>query len=178
MKNNKTFLLFFIIIILIILGGYYCIKHLNNNKNETQIGSEYTPQEEINEQQLRQTIVSLYFINPETGKITPEARMIDVADLAHEPYKKLIDLLIEGPKSEKLKKLIPDNVKVNKAEINGDCVTLDLSEEFLNYGDDVTKNNIINSIVNTLTELTEVNSVKILINGQMNDSINDVYVRL
>ena len=33
--------------------------------------------------------------------------------------------------------------------------------------------NTINSIVNTLTELTEVNSIKILINGEENKSFND-----
>ena len=178
MKKNKTLLLFFIIVILIIITGYYVIKHLSIKTDENQVISEYTPQEEINEKQLRQTIVSLYFINPETGNITPEARMIDVADLAHDPYKQLINLLIDGPKSEKLQKLIPDNVKINNTELKGDCVILDLSEEFLNCGEDTTKNNIINSIVNTLTELTEVNSIKILINGQQNDTFNDIYVRV
>ena len=39
------------------------------------------------------------------------------------------------------------------------------------------KNNIINSIVNTLTELTEVNSVKILIDGQENSQFNETYQR-
>ena len=43
-----------------------------------------------------------------------------------------------------------------------DCAVLDFSEEFLNYNknDEKIKNNIINCIVNTLTELTEVNKVK------------------
>ena len=33
----------------------------------------------------------------------------------------------------------------------------------------------INSLVNTLTQLTEVNKVKILINGNDNEEFNEVY---
>lgn len=177
MKGSKLIFVFCIVAILIVVGGYFGIQYLNNKSDKQEI-SEYTPQEEINEEQLRQTIVSLYFINTENGKLIPEARMIDVANLAYEPYKELINLLIDGPKSEKLSKLMPSNVKINNAELKGDCVILDLSEEFLNYSDETTKNNMINSIVNTLTELTEVNSVKFLINGQEKDVISDIYKRV
>ena len=60
-----------------------------------------------------------------------------------------------------------------------DCLVLDLSEEFLNYNknDEKSKNNLINSIVNTMTELTEVNKVKILINGNQNEEFNQIYER-
>ena len=37
---------------------------------------------------------------------------------------------------------------------------------------------IINSIVNTLTNLKEVESVKFLINGEVNDKIADTYVKI
>ena len=36
---------------------------------------------------------------------------------------------------------------------------------------------IINSIVNTLTNLKEINSVKFLINGEINDKISDTYIK-
>lgn len=35
---------------------------------------------------------------------------------------------------------------------------------------------MINSIVNTLTQLTEVNQVKILIDGNTNDEFKDIYI--
>ena len=40
------------------------------------------------------------------------------------------------------------------------------------------KENLINSIVNSLTELTEVNKVKFLIEGQENEQFKDIYVRI
>ena len=74
---------------------------------------------------------------------------------------------------------MPDNVKVNNTTIKDNCVTLDFSNEFLNYNnDEELKNKIINSIVNSLTELNEVNSIKITINGQEVDQFKEVYVRI
>ena len=60
-----------------------------------------------------------------------------------------------------------------------DCVTLDFSQEFLNYDktNEKTKENMVNSIVNTLTQLTEVNKVKILIEGNQNNEFNETYTK-
>ena len=49
--------------------------------------------------------------------------------------------------------------------------------EFLNYENEDKKLKIINSIVNTLTNLKEVNSVSFLINGEKNDEISEVYLK-
>ena len=72
-----------------------------------------------------------------------------------------------------------ENTKVLKTYTEGDCVVLDLSKEFLNYSKEDTKQkqNMIDSIVNTLTELTEVNSVKFMIDGQSNEEFKDIYTR-
>ena len=48
-----------ILIILVIVGVYFFIK----NKEEKNEIIEYVPEQEISEEQLRQTIVSLYFKN-------------------------------------------------------------------------------------------------------------------
>ena len=140
---------------------------------------EYIPEEEITEQQLRQTIVSLYFQSKETKELVPEARLVDIKEIINTPYEKLVNLLIEGPKNEKSQKIIPENTKLLKTYLENDCVVLDFSSEFLNYNkeDEQEKKNLINSLVNTLTELTEINSVKILIDGNINDQFKEVYTR-
>ena len=181
MKNKKIFIIFSILLIVILIGGYFGIKYAKNksekiNNNEI---AEYTPEEEITDKQLRQTIVSVYFPSKETNEIVPEARLIDIKEIINTPYEKLVNLLIEGPKNEKNNKIIPENTKLLRNYLDGDCVVLDFSEEFLNYdkNNEQEKNNIIKSIVNTLTELTEINKVKILINGNINDEFNEVYTR-
>lgn len=178
MKNKKIILLFLILLIIIFVVGFFAIKFVKNKK-EREIQNEYIPEEEISDEQLRETIVSLYFPDKETNMLKPEARLVNVKELIQSPYKVLIELIINGPKNDKLKVIIPENTKLLNSSLEGECLTLDFSSELLNYSnnDSKEKENLINSIVNTVTELNEVNKVKILINGQTNDEFKNEYVR-
>ena len=173
MKINKK-LIISIIIILIIVGVaiWYFFFNDGNKQNEIR---EIIPEEEISEEQMRQTIVSLYFYNSNTKSLVPEGRLIDVKDLIEEPYKKLMELLIEGPQNESLSKTIPEGTIINKIELKGDILYLDLSKEFVDNhsGGEEMESATIYSIVNTMTNLTEVNAVKILIDGEENKAFND-----
>ena len=109
--------------------------------------------------------------------MAPEARLVDIKEIMNTPYDKLVNMLIEGPKNEKYTKLIPENTKLNQTYKEKDMVYLDFSSEFLNYNkeDPTVKQNIIDSLIKTLTQLTEVNSIKILIDGEENAEFNEVY---
>lgn len=178
MKNKKIFWVFVVLLCIIIIAGFFTIKYVREKQKNKKI-QEYVPEEEITEEQYRQTIVSLFFENIETKELTPEARMIDIKELINNPYEKLMNMLMEGPKNEKLNKLIPENTKVLSINKEGDTLTIDFSSEFLNYdkSSDSGKSNLIYSIVNTMTELTEINHVKFLINGEENSEFSDIYVR-
>lgn len=178
MKNKKILIIFVCLFLLVLIGGYFAINYVKS-KNEETIVEEYVPEEEITEEQLRQTIVSLYFLDIQTNELAPEARLIDIKEMMSAPYEKLVNLLIEGPKSEKSVKLIPDNTKLLQNYLEGDCLVLDFSVEFLNYDkvNEKGKENLVNSLVNTLTELSEINEVKILIDGKENQEFNEVYTR-
>lgn len=173
MKINKK-LIISIIIILIIVGVaiWYFFFNDGNKQNEIR---KIIPEEEISEEQMRQTIVSLYFYNSNTKSLVPEGRLIDVKELIEEPYKKLMELLIEGPQNESLSKTIPEGTIINKIELKGDILYLDLSKEFVDNhsGGEEMESATIYSIVNTMTNLTEVNAVKILIDGEENKAFND-----
>jgi len=172
--NKKTFLVIVIILILCIVGvGIYLI--VKNNPEAQPKTDEIEPVEEISEEQMRTTLVTLYYQNSETKQLTPEGRMVDVKNLLTDPYTELINLLIEVPKNEKLQTVIPTGTKVLKTELKEDIVYVDFSKEFIenHQGGENEQLLTINSIVNTLTELNEVNGVKILINGQENKSFKD-----
>lgn len=178
MKNKKIIIIFTLLLIAILVGGFYGIKYAKNKSNEN-TEEEYVPQEEITEEQARQTIVSLYFPDKESKELIPEARLIDIKDLINNTYERIMNLLIEGPKNDKSERIIPEGTKVLKTYMENDCLTLDLSAEFLNYNknDEKVKKNIINSIVNTMTELTEVNKVKIMVDGKECEDFKDTYQR-
>ena len=170
---KKIIILIIIVIICIVVGVILFL----NNKSKEEI-QEYQPQEEISEEQERQTMVSLYFVNKTTKTLEPEARLIDVKELINNPYTTLINLLIEGPKNENHEKTIPDGTTLLNSSLEGDVLKLDFSQEFINnhVGSMEEEKTTINSIVNTLTELTEVNSIKILINGEENKSFIDAEI--
>ena len=170
--NSKKVTYILITIIVVLLIVFAILKWPKEKEEEI---SEYIPEQEITESQARQTLVTLYYCNSETGELLPEARLIDAKELIQNPYKTLVELLIAGPKNEKVKANIPQGTVVNSAELKGDMVILDLSKEFVNgvsLGETEEKK-IVNSIVNTLVELTEVNSVKILIDGEENREFED-----
>lgn len=158
-----------ILIIAIIVGVYFFIK----NKEEENEITEYTPQEEITDEQMRQTIVSLYFKN--SNGLMPEARLVDVKELINNPYEKILTMLLEGPKNENLQKTIPEGTKVNKIEKQGENLIIDFSEEFiLNHQEGEENEKLtIKSIVKTVTELTEINGIQIKINGEENKEFKD-----
>lgn len=161
--NRKTLIIIIVLVIAIAITGILLWSNRSKNMEENVI----QPQEEITDEQMRTALVTLYYMNKETKELTPEGKMIDVKKLLADPYETLINLLIEQPKNEKLQSAIPNGTKVLGAELKGNVVYLDLSNEFIE-NNSVEEKTIINAIVNTLTELNEVNGVKILINGQEN----------
>lgn len=151
-----------IVIIAIIVGVYFLL----TNKEEKNEIEEYTPQEEITDEQMRQTMVSLYFKNG--NGLIPEARLMDVKELINNPYEKILQMLVEGPKNENLQKTIPEGTRINKIEKQADTLIIDFSEEFITNQKEEEEKITLQSILKTVTELTEINGIKIKINGEEN----------
>lgn len=170
MKGKKIIIL---LVILLIIGViiFFCTR----SRQEEVVQSEIIPEEEISEEQERKTMISLYFKDKQTGELTKENRMIDVKVLANNPYKELVQMLIDGPKTENLQSTIPDGTKINNIEIRSNIVYIDFSRDFINNHEGGLENEIktVYSIVDTLTELNEVTFVRILIDGEENLGFTD-----
>ena len=164
MKNKKIFTILLLTLIIISVALFIIVKNYNGEKNVNEQISDYTPQEEISPEQLRQTALSLYFLD-EAGNLKEERRLIDSKKLVNNPYKELISLVIEGPTSSNLTNVFPKNTQILDAIIQKNQVTLDFSSEILNFTNETEKLNIINSILNTLGQLNEVKSIRILVNN-------------
>lgn len=176
MKNKKILFILICVLIIIIISLFFIIKKFNSQETteENPTLTEYTPEEEISSEQLRETIVTLYFVDADNN-LKSEGKLIDSVKLLKNPYKELISLLISGPTSDTLRNVFPEGTNILDATIINNCVTLNFSEQILNYTDDNQKYNIINSILNTLTELNEVNSIKILVNNAPAEKFNEEY---
>ena len=161
-----------IMIILVILAVLICGILIFN----TNVEVEYVPETEIKEVDLRKTMVTLYFQGKENKELQKESRLIDSKDLLLDPYAELLNMLIVGPESDFLQKTVPEGTRLLSVELVGNCLNINLSKEFIENAsqDENDKRNYIYSIVNTVTELNEVNSVKILIEGQESTGFEDI----
>ena len=174
MKNKR--ILAVIVLILIIVLSFIIYKNVSIENKEDEY-QDYVPEQEISEEQMRQTKLVLYFANNETGELETEIKVVDANTLIKNPEKQIMELLIKGPQSSNLKKLIPDGTILHDIKIENSCAIINVSNEFLNYQNDEEKYNIINSIVNSLTNLKEINSVKFLINGEENENLSETYMK-
>lgn len=175
MKNRKFGMyIIILIIVLLVLGiGYLVYINLTGEEVNDKI-TEYIPEEEITDEQIRKTNIELFFWNQENNLLEKEIRSIDAKKLIEEPAKVIIEELLKGPNNKSLIKLIPENTKINNAKIEKGTLYIDFSEEFINsnIGEDK-EILLINSIKKSMEQLLEINSIKILINNQENMQFND-----
>ena len=85
MKRKKIVAI--ISLIFIIVLAFLVYKNVSIEKSQNDEYQDYTPQEEISEEQNRQTKVTLYFANAETGELETEIKIIDANTLINKPEK-------------------------------------------------------------------------------------------
>ena len=159
-KKLSMYLIIVLLIIIFLFVGWFAIKNHKNHKNNKKI-NEYIPEEEISNKQLRMTNISLFFLNKENGEIEEEIRKIDSKELLNNPEEKLINYLIEGPKNEKLKKIIPENIKLINIDKNNGNLLIEFSENISNLEN---YEKIEKAIIQTVSQLNEINKIEIIIN--------------
>ena len=84
-----------ILFLLLIISGIGYLVYVNvyfgNNSEDLY---DHIPEEILPDDELRRTIVNLYFFNLESGELIQEPRTIDTINLLNNPYQTLIELLL------------------------------------------------------------------------------------
>lgn len=111
---------------------------------------------------VTQQNVSLYFLDKENNDLVCETRNIMIPD-ATVVFDEIISSLIRGPQSDDLQPVISKSTKVVGAEKTDNVLKVDLSKDFLESEDLIIART---ALVNTLTQLEDVEYVKIDIEGQ------------
>jgi len=118
--------------------------------------------------------IHLYFANEDSSKLKLEVRHIPVSE-AKKSVNNLagivVNELIKGPTKKGLKPTIPEGTKLIKSSvpIKAGVATVNLSKDFVDKhpgGKDAERLTIY-SIVNSLTEIKDIQEVKFLINGKV-----------
>lgn len=120
------------------------------------------PGEQINSS-LRTTL-TLYFASEDGTQLVKETRVVHYSsNISLE--KLVVEQLIEGPKTSGLQATIPSGTKlITITVVDGVCY-VNLDETFRNQKSEVTEQAVLFSIVNSLSELPDVNKVQISVNG-------------
>ena len=173
--NKKKLIIGLFLLVFIVLLVYYILTNISISKVSEDEYLNYTPQEEISDIQSRQTSIVLYFLDKQTNELKSHSKIINSNELLENPYKVIVQSLLEKPSNSNLESVFPENTRLLDAKLDKNCVVLNFSEDLLNFKNDEEKYNIINCILNSLSQLTEVNSIKFLINNKQVESIAEEY---
>lgn len=111
--------------------------------------------------------ITLYFGDSNAENVIAEKR--DVQLYKGELLEKVIFLeLMKGPQTDGLHGTIPEGTKLLSIKTGKGLCTLDLSKEFVDNspGGTASESMTLNSVVNSLTELSYIKNVQFLIDGQ------------
>ncbi len=110
---------------------------------------------------------TLYYASRDGQSLVKEKREIYYnSNLS--PEKLVMEYLMTNPHADDAISPIPDSTKLLNINVNRGVCYLNLDENFLNATDKISQQVVIYSIVNSLCELSEISSVQIAINGEMN----------
>jgi len=103
-----------------------------------------------------------------------EARTVSAENKYVDALYELMKLPVDGS----LHRLIPESTKINSVTVENGLAKVDLSEEFVEdrFRSDTTDILLIYSIVNTLTEFPEINSVSFYIDGEKLDILGELAI--
>lgn len=116
--------------------------------------------------------VTLYFLNQDGTRLVNEIRYISMEDAkqgTEHLASVLVKELIKGPATSELKPTIPEEASLRSpVKLEGRTAVVDMTQEFVDNhpGGKEAEEMTIFSIVNTLTELKDIDTVKFLINGK------------
>jgi len=113
--------------------------------------------------------IRVYYAN-ETGEyLVGETREIPYENR----YLEALVELIKSPIDSTLYQLVPDTTTIYSIEIDNGVATVDLSQDFVDdrFNSDIMDNLLVYSIVNTLTEFTDINSVAFSVEGEKINSL-------
>ena len=113
---------------------------------------------------FQETLISVYFAN-KTGDFLLESDVKVTYNGVVSTERLILNQLIKGPLSSSMQSVIPEGTILNKISIQDGICYVDFSEEFMKTREGISPEVTIYSVVNSLTELSDVHKVQFLIDG-------------
>ncbi|MCD8150124.1 MAG: GerMN domain-containing protein [Clostridiales bacterium] len=124
------------------------------------------PSEALNNIQTAE--LTLYFASTDGQSLVRETQLVYYYSSNISTEKLVMEQLLEGPVSDDAQSTIPaDTGLISVSVMDGACM-VNLDENFLTQNYDIREDVVIYSIVNSLAELSTVDTVQIAVNGENN----------
>ena len=117
-----------------------------------------------NEEFYQETVVTVYFAN-KTGDFLVESDLKVTYNGMISTERLILNQLMQEPHSSSMQSVIPKGTVLNKVSIQDGICYVDFSEEFMKISEGISPEVTIYSVVNSLTELSNVHKVQFLIDG-------------
>jgi spore germination protein GerM len=141
------------------------------DENENTGGETKEDTEEVKNGEIA---INVYYLDAMGESLVAEARVVS----SENKYVDALYELMKLPIDSSLYRLVPDSTKINSIIVEDGLAKVDLSKEFVEdrITSDTEDNLLIYSIVNTLTEFEEVNSVTFFIDGEKLNTLGELDV--
>jgi len=148
MRTTKILILFLALIILFLFG---CAS--NSSQGE----------EDIKKDRVEK--IKLYYGDANNEKMVTEEREISFPQ-GVDKYKLILEELIKGPENQELTANIAENTKVYGTIKQKSDLIVNFSKEFNQFGGSVAEIIAVGSIINTITQLDDIERIKIMVEGE------------
>ncbi|QGT98802.1 hypothetical protein SYNTR_0209 [Candidatus Syntrophocurvum alkaliphilum] len=119
--------------------------------------------------------LTLYFSDDQAQFLVAEQRDVEVEDKEDTSLvaSKVVEELINGPEQQDLFQTIPDETKLLGVEIEQNIAYVNFSQEFVtnHWGGTAGEAMTLYSIINSLTELSEIEKVQILVEDEVLETL-------
>lgn len=165
--NKKRLCLFVLILSMFVLAAAGCNPTADRD-------SDKTPPPATANETIEQDI-TLYFSDDQAMYLKPEIRTVTVEKARQEEQirEAVINELIKGPRDSNLYQTIPPETKLLGIEVKDQIAYVDFSEEIRSkhWGGSTGEIMTMGSIVNSLTELEDIEQVLVLIEGETQETL-------
>ena len=138
-------------------------------ESEQTEGNDQSTEEEQLVNSDEQLTIKVYYTDEQAEYLVGETRVVTAGN----KYGDALIELMKVPLDESLLRLVPETTLINEVTVENGLAKVDLSDNFLEdrFHSDTGDILLVYSIVNTLTEFSEVNSVTFYINGEKLDDL-------